>query len=313
MDQLPRVLKDFYGLEHAEVIPQQGGWAALAYRVQIDKQTYFLKVYEKSRASTPKWTALIDDYVPVLLWLEDHSSLRGKIPVPILTQDGCYQCEDDEGIYLLYEYIVGDTIADHELTKDQVRQLAEIVAELHRYGEEIPMLTSAMKESFDVPFLGSLRSILDVDIPFDIREVMFHHTDRLKGLMHEVESLSEELKGRNLRMALCHTDIHGWNLMSAGRQLKLIDWEGLKLAPVEADMMFFTEKPYFSEFMKIYTNTHPYYEVNIEALKFYQGRRRLEDVWEFTEQLLYDTQNDEERRSTLSSLRKELEEIVLTQ
>ncbi|MGG3281543.1 aminoglycoside phosphotransferase family protein [Paenibacillus solani] len=313
MDQLPRVLKDFYGLEHTEVIPQQGGWAALAYRVQIDKQTYFLKVYEKSRASTPKWTALINDYVPVLLWLEDHSALRGKIPVPILTQDGCYQCEDDKGIYLLYEYIVGDTIADHELTKDQVRQLAEIVAELHRYGEEIPMVTSAMKESFDVPFLGSLRSILDVDMPFDIREVMFHHTDRLKELMDEVESLSEELKGRNLRMTLCHTDIHGWNLMSAGRQLKLIDWEGMKLAPVEADMMFFAEKPYFSEFMKIYTDTHHYYEVNFEALKFYQGRRRLEDVWEFTEQLLYDVLNDEERRSTLSSLRQELEQIALTQ
>lgn len=312
MDQLPRVLKDFYGLEHAEVLPQQGGWAALAYKVRIDKQTYFLKVYEKSRVSTPKWTALIDDYVPVLLWLEDHSSLRGKIPLPILTQYGCYQCEDDEGIYLLYEYIVGDTIADHELTKDQVRQLAEIVAELHRYGEEIPMVTSAMKESYDVPFIVSLRSILDMDIPFDIKEVMFHYTDRLKGLMDEVGSLSEQLKVRNLRMVLCHTDIHGWNLMSDGRQLKLIDWEGLKQAPVEADMMFFAEKPFFSEFMKIYTHTHHHYEVNFEALKFYQGRRKLEDIWEFTEQLLYDVLNDEERRSTLSSLRKELEEIAIT-
>lgn len=310
MDHLQNMLKDYYGLEHTGISPQQGGWAALAFRVRDVKHTYFLKVYEKSRASTPKWTALIDDYVPVLLWLEEHSRLKGKIPVPILTQDGRYQCEDDEGIYLLYEYIVGDTIADTELMKDQVRQLAEMIAELHRYGEEVPLVTSAMKESFTVPFLGQLKSTLDGEIPQDIGEVLVHHIDHVKRLMLEVEGLSEALKKRNLRMALCHTDVHGWNLMSDGQQLKLIDWEGLKLAPVEADMMSFADEPYFAEFMRIYKEMHGQYEINVEALAFYQGRRKLEDVWEFMEQLLYDTQDDKERALTLQSLRKELEEIA---
>ncbi|RAR41027.1 aminoglycoside phosphotransferase family protein [Paenibacillus sp. MDMC362] len=310
MERLQKMLKDYYGLEHTVVVPQKGGWAALAYKVQSDGHTYFLKVYEKSRVSTPKWTALIDDYVPVLLWLEEHSRLKGKIPVPILTKDGSYQCEDDEGIYLLYEYIVGDTIADTELTKDQVRQLAEMIAELHRYGEEVPLVTSAMKESFTVPFLEQLRSTLDGELPDHLGKELLHHIDRLKKLMLKVEELSEALKNRDLRMALCHTDVHGWNLMSTGQHLKLIDWEGLKLAPVEADMMSFVDEPYFSEFMRIYANTHSQYEVNIEALTFYQGRRKLEDVWEFMEQLLYDTQADADRKATLNHLKKELEGIT---
>lgn len=216
MDRLQNMLKDYYGLEHTEITPQQGGWAALAFRVRDVKQTYFLKVYEKSRASTPKWTALIDDYVPVMLWLEEHSLLKGKIPVPILTKDGRYQCEDDEGIYLLYEYIVGDTIADQELSEDQVRQLAEMIAELHRYGEEVPLVTSAMKESFRVPFLEQLRSTLDGELPYDLGKVLLHHIDSLKKLMLKIEELSEALKKRDMRMALCHTDVHGWNLMSTG-------------------------------------------------------------------------------------------------
>lgn len=310
MDRLQNMLKDYYGLEHTEITPQQGGWAALAFRVRDVKHTYFLKVYEKSRASTPKWTALIDDYVPVLLWLEEHSRLKGKIPVPILTQDGRYQCEDDEGIYLLYEYIVGDTIADTELTRDQVRQLAEMIAELHRYGEEVPLVTSAMKESFTVPFLEQLRSTLDGGLPYDLGKVLLHHIDSLKKLMLKIEELSEALKNRDLRMALCHTDVHGWNLMSTGQHLKLIDWEGLKLAPVEADMMSFVDEPYFELFMRVYKETHSDYEINAEALQFYQGRRKLEDVWEFMEQLLYDVQHDKERALTLQSLRKELEEIA---
>lgn len=311
MDRLQNMLKDYYGLEHTEITPQQGGWAALAFRVRDVKHTYFLKEYEKSRASTLKWTALIDDYVPVLLWLEEHSRLKGKIPVPILIKDGSYQCEDDEGIYLLYEYIAGDTIADTELTKDQVRQLAEMIAELHRYGEEVPLVTSAMKESYTVPFLEQLRSALDGELPYYLGKVLFHHIDSLKKLMLKIEELSEALKKRDLRMALCHTDVHGWNLMSTGQQLKLIDWEGLKLAPVEADMMSFVDEPYFSEFMRIYANTHSQYEVNIEALTFYQGRRKLEDVWEFMEQLLYDTQADADRKATLNHLKKELEGITL--
>lgn len=312
MDRLQGILKEYYGLDHPVIVPQQGGWAALAYKVSNGAQDYFLKVYEKSRASTSKWTALIDDYVPILLWLEEHSRLKGSIPVPMLTTDQRYRCEDNEGIYLLYEYIDGDTIADRRLTDNQVRQLAEIIAELHRYGENFPLVTSAMTESFSVPFLGQLREALDTKKLGDIGEIVNPHIDCLKGLMLEVEALSEALKKRDLRLALCHTDVHAWNLMSNGQQLILIDWEGLKLAPVEADMMFFVAEPYFESFMRIYKETHSDYEMNSEALTFYQGRRKLEDIWEFMEQLLCDVQNDEERASTLHSLKKELEEITMS-
>jgi thiamine kinase-like enzyme len=43
------------------------------------------------------------------------------------------------------------------------------------------------------------------------------------------------MKAGNHAMQLCHTDAHGWNLMQ-NQNLMLIDWEGLKLAPVEADL-----------------------------------------------------------------------------
>lgn len=89
----------------------------------------------------------------------------------------------------------------------------------------------------------------------------------------------------------------------------LIDWEGLKLAPVEADMMFFVDKPYFNEFLGIYQNTHKKYEMNPYALEFYQSKRKLEDIWEFMEQLLYDEQDERERVATMNYLREELNGI----
>lgn len=312
MKHIQIILKDHYGIDRVNILPQRGGWSALAYKVFDGRHTYFLKAYEKSRASTPKWTALIDEYVPILLWLLDHSALKGMLPVPIPTTNGDYKCEDEDGIYLLYEYIEGENIGDRTLTQEQARQLSEIISELHLYGEEIPVKTDAIKEDFDVPFLQSLRNILDKSyntIPADVAEAIHPYIEQMKGLMDTVEKLSLDLKNSHLRMALCHTDLHYWNLMQSEQQLILIDWEGLRLAPVEADLMFLVNKPYFDELMRIYRKHHGPFEIHSDALRFYQGRRKLEDIWEWIEQLLFDKQDEIDRADILNSLQQQLKEI----
>ncbi|CAH0120940.1 MULTISPECIES: phosphotransferase family protein [unclassified Paenibacillus] len=313
MNKITTVLKHHYDIDAIDVSPQQGGWSALAYKVTGNGHACFLKVYEKSRASTPKWTALIDQYVPILIWLFRHSGLKGKIPVPLPTNSGQYKCEDDDGIYLLYDYIEGETIGDRALTAEQVEELARIVAELHRYGEDIPLDTDAIKEHFEVPFLRQLRNALSNEfhhIPNDIQLLITPYTDRFIELADTVDRLSVRLRNSNVKMTLCHTDIHPWNLMQSGRRLLLIDWEGLKLAPVEADMMFFVEEPYYDEFMSVYRKYHKSYAINPDALQFYQWRRKLEDIWEWLEQLLFDSQNAEERKVTVNYLTQELKTIM---
>jgi spectinomycin phosphotransferase len=312
MNQVKSILKDFYHIEITDVLPQQGGWASLAYKVSNENQSYFLKVYEKSRASTPKLTAHIDQYVPILVWLINNRNLNGKITVPLITSSGEYKCEDENAIYLLYKYIEGETIGDQDLTDDQVRQLSKMITELHSFGKDIPVETAAIKEDFEVPFLQMLRQLLQKgrnDFPSDVWELIHSSIPQLNNLIHTVEEHSLYLKNANLRMALCHTDLHYWNLMQSGNQLMLIDWEGLKLAPVEADLMFLVDKPYFNEFIKIYQETHQNFSINTEAMTFYKGKRRLEDIWEFMEQLLYDNQGEQERIVTMNYLQEELNGI----
>lgn len=312
MNNIFCILKNHYGLEAIDVVSQQGGWAALAYKVTAGNRSYFLKMYEKSRASTPKWTALIDEYAPILAWLSQHRLLKGKIPVPLLTNHGYYKCEDDEGIYMLYDYIDGETVGEKKLTAAQVVQLSEIIAELHSYGEEIPVNTEKIKESFDVPFLRQLKNALDQDckrLPSDIKTVIQPHAGQVRHLIHRVEEWSIALKKGQVRLALCHTDIHHWNLMQSGQHLILIDWEGLRLAPVESDFMCLVDEPYYPEFVRVYREKHKNFDIHPGALRFYKGRRKLEDIWEFLEQLLFDGQADAEREKTMASLAKELEEI----
>ncbi|GAA3406092.1 phosphotransferase enzyme family protein [Paenibacillus hodogayensis] len=314
MNEIKEIVQRHYGLKVSHLSPQKGGWAALAYKVIAEGQTYFLKIYEKSRASTPKWTALIDDYVPLLLWLQEHSALQGKIPEPLPTKSGGYRCENEEGIFLLYAYIEGDTIGPAELTDDQVAQLADIVAELHAYGEEVPVPAKRIKEDFAVPFLEPLKQVLDgryPNVPTDVAEVLRSYVRPLSALIDTVDRLSREWKDQPLRYALCHTDLHNWNLMVSDGKLILIDWEGLRLAPVEADLMFVADEPYIEAFLGAYRRRHPEFALNPHLLQFYQGRRRLEDIWEWSEQLIHDPQQAHERADALNSLVKELQEMPL--
>ena len=135
------------------------------------------------------------------------------------------------------------------------------------------------------------------------------HMQQMEDLIQTIETLGQRLKMSNGRMAFCHTDLHNWNLMQSKQQLIVIDWEGLKLAPVEADLMFLIDKPFFKEFLRIYQKSHHNFSINPDALQFYQGKRKLEDIWEFLEQLLWDEQNEEERVSTLNYLQEELKTL----
>ncbi|WP_335582735.1 phosphotransferase enzyme family protein [Paenibacillus ihbetae] len=249
------------------------------------------------------------EYIPILAWLSEQEAFRGKVPVPVRTLDGQYRCEDQSGIYLLFEYIEGETVGEKALTGAQVRQLSEIVSELHLLGEDIPYSTPGIRESFEIPFLRQLEDRLQDGLPNDMEAAIAPARSHLFDGIRRARTLAERLSGRNLRMALCHMDLHPWNLMMNGDKLVLLDWEGMKLAPVESDLMFMTNTPYFERFMRIYRTRHNGYQMNEDALRFYQFRRRLEDIWEFMEQLLYDEQAEEERRDTLGSLRKELLEF----
>lgn len=308
MKNIAFILETQYRICSNDICQVQGGWSALAYKVKTGRGTYFLKVYEKDRASTAKWAALIDQYVPVLKWLT-RSGLRGRIPLPLLTQNGDYKVEDDHGIYLLYDYIEGETVGERDLTASQVRQLSEIISYLHGFGEEISIDTTALKEDYNNSFVWELRRVLESQpdrMDSDVKEMFTYYRMPMIKWLIRLDELSVQLQKRNLKMVLCHTDIHNWNLMMSGEDLILIDWEGLKLAPAEADFMYLAQQPYYGIFLNVYQQMHKDFKIDAQALQFYQIRRRLEDIWEFTEQLTFDKQNGDDRVETLKLLKKEL-------
>lgn len=313
MKDMIYILKTEYGINCLSIVTQKGGWSALAYKVSDGVKNYFLKAYETSRSSTSKLTAMIDIYVPLTIWLNQNTNLSGKLPVPVLTKNGDFRYKDKHAVYLLYEYIDGETIGDGALTEKQVEQFCNMIAELHSSNEvHMSFDVKKIKEDFHLPFLQSLKKNLIQNfenLPGDLKTLFFDRLHFVDRLIHRTEMLSLSLIKNTPKMVLCHTDLHNWNLMRTNDTLILIDWEGMKIAPPEGDIMFLTDKPYYERFLKIYREKHPDFRVNSDAMEFYMARRKLEDTWEFVEQLLFDTQDEESRSQTFQYLKMVLEDI----
>lgn len=154
------ILHRHYNQSVINITEQQGGWSARAFKVDTASGSYFLKAYEKQKASTEKWTALIDTYMPIVLWLGINTNLKERISCPVLSKDGQYKYEDNHYILLVFPYINGYTICDKPMSSRQQNELAELISELHRYGSEIPVDTNPIKEDFAIPFCDGLEKLI---------------------------------------------------------------------------------------------------------------------------------------------------------
>jgi thiamine kinase-like enzyme len=186
-----------------------------------------------------------------------------------------------------------------------------MISELHAHGAEVPCPTHRIREDFAVPFCAHLKRSINqnqADHLADLRSILAPYRERLTYLADRTESLADRMKAADSAMQLCHTDAHGWNLMQ-NRYLMLIDWEGLKLAPVEADLFMFYDKPFWERFLSVYRKKHPRFVVSLDAMDFYLNRRRIEDVWEFIDRILHDPISSDLRDKSMQLLEKELDAV----
>ena len=287
------------------------GWSAAAWKVCSKRGNYFLKVYDKHKPSTQSWITRIDSYMPVVLWLSENTELREKMIAPILTKAGAYKTEDPNFLYMVFPFIEGTTLCSEKLKPEQIQELARIISELHFYGAEIPVPTNRLQETFDVSFCLTLADQLkNIHHFVYLKEVLAPYIVMLTQSLETLQTMAVILRNSKMRYSLCHTDIHGWNLIQSGN-LTLIDWEGLKLAPVEADLFSFTKTFFFDyawdDFIDNYCATHKGYRLNTDAMQFYRLRRRLEDIYEFIVSLLHDDLSQDASKRTLHYLKQECE------
>ncbi|WP_160137104.1 phosphotransferase enzyme family protein [Chryseobacterium sp. c4a] len=312
IEKLKEIINHYYPMVVTDITPIEPGWAALAYKVYADDgKMFFLKVYDKKRSSI----ASILDRVPVYLffigWLNSDAFLEGKISKLVNTKDDQIKVEDENYLYIIMDYIEGYTVGERNLTQEQIRELAEIIARLHAIVPPKSPYMEPITEKFEHSWLNTFRisltsqfRLLNQDIQNIVEPYLVSLVDQIDELKHQGEQLSKS----EFSFVFCHTDIHNWNMIANEDDIYLIDWEGIKYAPAEADLFGLYNESYFSEFLKYYQKIHPSYQMNMELLRYYMISRHITDLWEGIEQLQFDTLSSDEYNQQLAALKDVCEE-----
>jgi aminoglycoside phosphotransferase (APT) family kinase protein len=308
-DDFLRTIAPRYGWgETLRITPQVGGYVAEVFLVETATHIGWLKCYDRNRAITQRVLADAEFYLSVTHWMQQYSAIAGRITAPYQTIDGQYMV-DEGGRYVavMFDYIVGRTPRDTPLTAAQRTHLVTMVALMHALSTQVPLPAHVVVEDFGAPWARSLAQMLEGEWAlFDaaVRAVLMPHRSALQAMLVRFVQAGYHLRRQPPELVLCHTDIHGYNVIVNGDQTYLLDFEGLKLAPAEHDFMFWVDDTAWPEILATYQQIRPGVVPDPHLIRFYQERRLLEDVYDYLEQLRFEQLAPAQRAQVCESLRQ---------
>ncbi len=196
-----------------------------------------------------------------------------------------------------------------DLTEEQWINLGKLVKQVHQI--RVPPSIQAMlrQELYSSKWRDNVKSfyaVIDSEINGDevtlkLQEFMKDHMLEIHRLVDRAEKLSEQIQKCLPDLVLCHSDLHGGNiLIDENNLIYIVDWDDPILAPKERDLMFigggvanvWNKKHEEVLFYKGYGNT----EINMAIMAYYRHERIVEDIAIYGQALLLSTVGGQNRQ-----------------
>ena len=209
---------------------------------------------------------------------------------------------------ILYPFIEGRNGFEMELTSDHKRAFGAALKRIH--AAIIPPKLKRMipQETFSPYWRERMKDFhrqveqTSFDDLYAAKLAAFIKSRRgeINRLIERTENLASELQSQRLDLVLCHTDIHGGNiLIPENDDFFIVDWDAPLLAPKERDLMFigggideiWKSKLDESIFYEGYGNTH----IDFPMMAYYRYERVIEDLAVICEQLLLSDEGGADR------------------
>jgi spectinomycin phosphotransferase len=287
-------LKNQYGIEATTLIflPWGADIHASIYKAQtLDQSTYFIKL--KLRNSH-------DISVPILTLLR-NAGIQQIIPLIPTIQGQFTQRLGDDSISV-YPFIEGQDGFHRKLTDTQWTTLGKALRQIHEMDVPPPIQEMIRQETYSSKWRQAVRSLYKFmesepkgdKITTELLAFMKKQASVIHRLVDRAEQLSKKIQNQSPKFVLCHSDIHGGNVLIDKKDaIYIVDWDDPIMAPRERDLMFIGggvnnvwNKPHEAEcFYKGYGKT----EVNMKLLAYYRHERIVEDIAVYGQALLLET------------------------
>lgn len=299
----PRIidcLSTEYGIDVAAItlLPLGADRNASVYKAQtLEGLSYFVKL---------KRGLHHDVSVTLLEFLHDAGIQQIIAPVKT-TQNRSIQHMDGYTL-IVYPFVDGQDGFSQNLTKDQWVVLGKVLRQVHevtvpsfieqRIRREL--YSSRWRESVRALYTQLETKLADDEITVLMARFLKNHQDVIHHLVNQAELLSQKMQELSPKFVLCHSDIHGGNVLIAeNTSIYIVDWDAPIMAPKERDLMFIgggvanvwnnpSEEGFF---YKGYGET----EVNWIIMAYYRYERIVEDIAEYGNELLLNIASTNDR------------------
>jgi spectinomycin phosphotransferase len=271
---------------------------ASVYRADsLEGQSYFVKLKRGHHS---------DISVTLLAFLQ-ASGIQQIIP-PIKAIDGKLTQRINNFTLTVYPFVDGQNGFCYNLTDDQWVTLGRVLRQVHELDVPPSIKNLIRKESYPSKWRDVVRSfdtylakdLAGDEITLKLQASMKKKRAIIDRLINRAEALSQMIQNQSTEFVLCHSDIHGGNVLINGNgAIYIVDWDEPIMAPKERDLMFIGggianvwNNPKEEElFYKGYGKTN----INKVVLAYYRHERIVEDIAEYGQALLLTSDGGEGR------------------
>lgn len=293
-------LKADYGIKVTVLtfLPLGADMNASVYKAQTYDQTcYFVKL---------KRGHCYDMSIAILALLQ-ASGIQQIIP-PVKTTNGELTQHINDFTLTVYPFVDGKNGFCFNLTDGQWVTLGKVLRQVHEFDVPPSIKDLIRKEAYSDKWRKAVRSLyahVDGNLNGDetalkLQLFMREHRAVIHYLVQRADTLSQKIQEQSSKFVLCHSDIHGGNvLIDESGSIFIVDWDDPIMAPKERDLMFIGggvanvwNNPREEEFFyKGYGET----EINRAILAYYRHERIVEDIAEYGQALLLTPDGGEDR------------------
>lgn len=209
---------------------------------------------------------------------------------------------------IVYPFVEGQDGFSRNLTDEQWVKLGKALRMVHELEVPSAIEKKIRRETYSSKWRDILRSIyariegdpISDGIGLKLQKFMKQTMPEIRKLVNRAEQLGKKLQNCSSMFVLCHSDIHGGNvLIHENSNIYIVDWDEPIMAPKERDLMFigggvgnvwnnpFEEKLFYKGYGKT--------DVNQAILAYYRHERIVEDMAIYSQKLLLNTAEDKDR------------------
>ncbi|MCJ8007783.1 phosphotransferase [Lederbergia wuyishanensis] len=305
-NKILQLIHTYYGFLPDSISFIPFGDKSYSYKIRcMNGNTFYLKLLDKKIQQEA--ITQTSYYLPLLTELHEKD-LYPPANYPILTKENRNKIEIEEIVLVLFPWINGPTLADsYPLTESYIRQIAQLLAELHLTTSKISSDIHLPAETFNVEFLDELSTFVKTlrqrPAPSELVNIIAPKEKGIISLIMQIKKLSNTIKNKHFPFVICHGDLWGGNLIQSPSGLRVIDWESVILAPMERELAnYITQMPItfiqaYEEKMESRVNP------NIDLLRFFSYRTQLHNLYSWLKNLLVHQLDEEQQFNDIDMIK----------